>query len=126
MQKSRLFRGWKLWVTILPMFGSVAMAGFFSSSVELYVSPAGSDTNSGSQGKPVASLARARDLARPQAGNKAVTVHVADGVYYLPETLVFTPADSGSEKRPRGLQGGQRGRGGAEWRLQARSQLDRI
>ena len=100
MQKSRLFRGWKLWVTILPMFGSVAMAGFFSSSVELYVSPAGSDTNSGSQGKPVASLARARDLARPQAGNKAVTVHVADGMYYLPETLVFTPADSGSEKRP--------------------------
>ena len=100
MQKNRVFRGWKLLVTIFPMLGSVAMAGFFSSSVELYVSPAGSDTNSGSQGKPVASLARARDPARPKAGNKAVTVHVADGMYYLPETLLFTPADSGSEKNP--------------------------
>ena len=25
-----------------------------------------------------------------------MTVHVADGVYYLPETLVFTAADSGT------------------------------
>ena len=82
------------------MLGSVTMAGIFSSSVELYVSPKGSDMNLGTQGNPVASLAKARDLARPHAGKKAVTVHVADGIYYLPETLVFTPADSGSEKNP--------------------------
>ena len=68
--------------------------------VALYVSPDGSDANPGSQTKPVASLARARDLARAVAGKNAVTVHVADGVYYLPETLLFTPKDSGTEKNP--------------------------
>jgi hypothetical protein len=85
---------------IVPLLGSVAMAEIFSSSIDLYVSPAGCDTSSGSQHQPVASLARARDLARPQAGKKTVTVHMADGIYYLPETLVFTPADSGSENSP--------------------------
>ena len=69
-------------------------------AVDLYVSPNGKDTNPGTQAKPLASLAAARDAARPSAGKKPVTVHVADGVYYLPETLVFTPADSGSAKRP--------------------------
>ncbi len=61
-------------------------------AMDIYVSPKGKDTNKGTQRAPVASLAQARDLAR---GKKAVTVHVADGVYYLPETLVFTPKDSG-------------------------------
>jgi len=70
-------------------------------AVDLYVSPAGSDALVGtSQQKSVASLAKARDLARPYAGKTAVTVHVADGVYYLPETLTFASQDSGSEKNP--------------------------
>ena len=70
-------------------------------AVDLYVSPAGSDALVGtSQAKSVASLAKARDLARPYAGKTAVTVHVADGVYYLPETLTFASQDSGSEKNP--------------------------
>ena len=70
-------------------------------AVDLYVSPAGSDALVGtSQQKSVASLAKARDLARPYAGKTAVTVHVADGVYYLPETLIFASQDSGSEKNP--------------------------
>jgi membrane-associated protease RseP (regulator of RpoE activity) len=95
LKKTGVSRGWMFWVAIVPMFGAVAMAG-----ADLYVSPAGSDTNPGSQGRPVASLARARDLARPMVGKSAVTVHVADGVYYLPETLTFSAADSGSEKNP--------------------------
>ena len=70
-------------------------------AIDLYVSPAGSDALVGtSQAKSVASLAKARDLARPYAGKTAVTVHVADGVYYLPETLTFASQDSGSEKNP--------------------------
>ncbi len=70
-------------------------------ALDLYVSPAGSDAFVGTtQEKPVASLAKARDLARPYAAKKAVTVHVADGVYYLPETLTFASQDSGSEKNP--------------------------
>jgi hypothetical protein len=34
------------------------------------------------------------------AGHSAVTLHVADGTYYLPDTLVFTAADSGTEGCP--------------------------
>ncbi len=48
----------------------------------------------------MASLSAAQQKARVFAGKEAVTVHVADGIYYLPETLVFTPEDSGSERYP--------------------------
>ncbi len=69
--------------------------------ITLYVSPTGNDTFAGrTKEKPVASLARARDLARSHAGKHAVTVQVADGVYYLPETLTFSSEDSGSAEYP--------------------------
>ncbi|MFC1760864.1 right-handed parallel beta-helix repeat-containing protein [Planctomycetota bacterium] len=69
-------------------------------ALDIYVSPDGSDSNSGLAGQPLASLAAAQQKARALAGSEAVTVHVADGIYYLPDTLVFTPKDSGSEKHP--------------------------
>lgn len=69
-------------------------------AADLYVSPSGSDANRGNETAPVATLARAQELVRPHAGKLPITVHVADGVYYLPETLVFTPADSGSASNP--------------------------
>lgn len=67
---------------------------------DIYLTPRGSDQAEGTRAKPLASLAAARDKARSLAGKEAVTIYVADGVYYLPETLVFTPADSGSAKWP--------------------------
>ena len=69
-------------------------------AADLYVSPAGNDRNAGTQAAPVQSLEAARNAARKFAGKEPVTVHVADGVYYLPETLVFTAEDSGSAKAP--------------------------
>lgn len=45
-------------------------------------------------------MAAARDAARKVVGKEAVTIHVGDGIYYLPETLVLTPADSGSAEFP--------------------------
>ena len=69
-------------------------------ATDLHVSPDGSDRNSGLAGKPLASLAAAQKKVRGYAGKEAVTVHVADGVYYLPKTLVFTPADSGTAELP--------------------------
>ncbi|WP_182869033.1 PDZ domain-containing protein [Stieleria mannarensis] len=71
-----------------------------SQAIEIYVSPTGDDASDGSAAAPVATLARAQHLARQSAGKAAVTVSVADGVYYLSETLTFTPADSGSERWP--------------------------
>jgi Right handed beta helix region len=67
---------------------------------DIYVSPAGNDVNTGTIDSPMFSLERAKSLARRFVGNESVTVHVADGVYYLPETLVFESTDSGSEKYP--------------------------
>ena len=43
---------------------------------------------------------KARKLARSYAGKQAVSIQVADGVYYLPETLTFSPEDSGTAEFP--------------------------
>ncbi len=69
-------------------------------AAEIFVSPVGRDSNPGTPAAPVGTLARARDLARPLAGHETVNVKVADGIYYLPETLVFSPADSGTAAHP--------------------------
>jgi hypothetical protein len=69
-------------------------------ALDVYVSPNGSDTGSGTLEQPLASLTAAQKKARAVAGQETVTVHVADGVYYLPETLVFTPKDSGTATHP--------------------------
>jgi hypothetical protein len=87
-----------------------------SLAADLYVSPKGSDANPGSKEKPLASLAAARDAARALVGREAVTVHVADGVYYLPETLVFTSADSGVTYKAEN-EGGAVLSGGSELKL---------
>lgn len=69
-------------------------------AANLYVSPMGKDSNPGTVAAPMKSLAAVQDASRAYAGREAVTVHVADGIYYLPETLVFTPQDSGSARFP--------------------------
>lgn len=75
-------------------------------NLDLYVSPAGNDRWSGrlpmpaadgSDG-PVAGLHGARDgIRRLRAAggwrDQAIDVHIAAGVYELPDTLVFTPGD---------------------------------
>ena len=69
-------------------------------ATDLYVSPQGSDSQSGEAGAPVKSLAMAQEKARAFVGKEAVTIHVADGIYYLPEALVLEAQDSGSEQFP--------------------------
>lgn len=68
--------------------------------VEIYVSSTGSDANNGTLNKPLATFAAAQLKARAYAGQEAITVYFDDGVYYLPETVVFLPEDSGTEKHP--------------------------
>ena len=71
-----------------------------SPAADLHVATTGKDTHPGTAAAPLASLAAARDAARVYAGKEPVTVHVADGVYYLPEALVLGPADSGKANAP--------------------------
>ena len=69
-------------------------------AADLYVSPSGNDTNPGSKSSPVATLSQAKEIARSLAGTQPVTVHVADGVYYLSDTMVFTAEDDGTAESP--------------------------
>ncbi len=67
---------------------------------DFYVSLTGKDSNKGSAAAPFATLGAARDAARSKTGKESVTIHVADGIHYLPETLVFRPEDSGTKDHP--------------------------
>ena len=69
---------------------------------DYYVAPGGSDSNPGSKTRPFAAISRARDAIRAAgiAGTEPITVHLADGYYFLPETLTFTTVDSGSKRFP--------------------------
>lgn len=60
----------------------------------IYVSPEGKDSWGGTERRPVATLARAQELARAFPSDADVEVILADGVYYLPEPLRFTSRDS--------------------------------
>lgn len=85
---------------LLPLAAMTTLALPSSPAADFFVSPTGADTNPGTKASPLRTLAAARDAVRKVAGKEDVTVHVADGIYYLPETLVFTPGDSGTEKLP--------------------------
>ena len=71
-----------------------------ASAAELFVAPQGRDTNPGTRAAPLQSFAAAQQAARQFAGREPVTVTFADGTYYLPQTITFTPADSGTLKAP--------------------------
>jgi len=77
---------------------SVLLAPLSLMAVEIYVAPTGNDANPVTAAAPLKNLAAARDAARAYTGKETVTVHVADGTYYLPEALIFTPQDSGSAR----------------------------
>ncbi|WP_218017712.1 right-handed parallel beta-helix repeat-containing protein [Formosa haliotis] len=76
------------------------MLQFSVYALDIYVSPKGSDSNLGTKNKPLATFLAAQHKARAYAGKETVTIYFADGVYYLPETIVFTAKDSGSKKHP--------------------------
>jgi len=102
MRQRELARG--TWTTVLGWaLGIVALlAGLAASAGEVYVSPDGNDSNPGTKEKPLATLARARDVVRglKQAETGPVTVYLRGGTYYLPQTLVFTAEDSGTADAP--------------------------
>ncbi|CAA6690004.1 MULTISPECIES: right-handed parallel beta-helix repeat-containing protein [unclassified Lentimonas] len=84
---------------IICLVGCLPLAAH---ALEIHVSPMGSDANSGAKDAPLATVGAARDALRAsqKLGKEPCSVTLADGVYYLPETLRFTPEDSGSEQYP--------------------------
>jgi hypothetical protein len=79
---------------------AVVALGLHAQAADFHVSPTGRDSNNGTAGAPFATLVAARDAARKVVGRESVTIHVADGIHYLPETLVFLPDDSGTKQHP--------------------------
>ncbi|WP_158973947.1 right-handed parallel beta-helix repeat-containing protein [Cellulophaga sp. L1A9] len=86
-----------LFILIYFFCGSMLSSAY---ALNIYVSPNGSDANSGKKNNPLATFGAAQKKARAYAGKETVTIYFLDGVYYLPETIVFTQQDSGSEKYP--------------------------
>lgn len=70
-------------------------AGLLSAGVgaEIHVAPGGDDANPGRAGKPVATLARARDAARAQGGRNSIVL--APGRYFITAPVVLDERDSG-------------------------------
>ncbi len=94
---------------VLLCIGSLASAEM--PGAEVFVAPNGNDANPGTLAKAFATLQRAQLAVRSQRagdrgqrsegrGQKPVIVNVREGTYYLPESLVFTSADSGSKAAP--------------------------
>jgi hypothetical protein len=73
---------------------------------DIYVSPDGNDSNSGTRDKPLQTIAVAKKrLAekRSEVGGQRAeesTVWLRGGIYYIPETIVFTAEDSGTSNAP--------------------------
>jgi hypothetical protein len=68
----------------------------------IFVSPDGNDGHPGTASEPLrtfhAAQLAARELKKRRSGELSVYFRV--GTYYLPETVVFTPADSGAQEAP--------------------------
>jgi len=100
-----------LFITICLLI-FIKISGCGTGSINLYVSPEGSDAWSGNRKDPnrdgsdgpYATVERARDTIRTlkEKGKfvKPVIVYIREGLYELNEPLVFTPEDSGSDEYP--------------------------
>lgn len=70
-----------------------------SAEAQIVVATNGNDENLGTEEKPVATLERARDLARRMRTQpaKPLSIMLRTGVFYLPETLILSQEDSGTQ-----------------------------
>lgn len=73
-----------------------------TSNTFFYVSPNGSDVAAGTESAPFKTIQKARDTIRalPVIPNGGITVILEDGKYFAPETITFTPEDSGTRDNP--------------------------
>lgn len=67
---------------------------------EIFVSPAGDDAAAGTKARPLQTFAAAQKAVRRLKAKTPVIVWFRAGIYYLPETLVLTAEDSGTQTNP--------------------------
>ncbi|MBU3743086.1 MAG: hypothetical protein FGM61_00875 [Sediminibacterium sp.] len=86
-------------IAIAISFGFAAEAP----TIQIYISKKGSDANNGSISAPLASLTAAQKAVRAARKNypaASVEVIIKAGVYYLEQTIEFTPEDGGTPNAP--------------------------
>lgn len=72
----------------------------YSQQQEFFVSTGGSDKNPGTRSKPFATIYYARNVVRSLKKKGSIDIILREGCYFLPETLVLDPEDSGTEESP--------------------------
>jgi hypothetical protein len=87
-------------VQLIAISTFVCLLTMTARAAEFFVSPQGRDANPGTQARPFATLPRAQQAVRQAPKGEASTVFLRGGTYYLPQTLVFTPEDSGTQNAP--------------------------
>ncbi|HEY3477633.1 MAG TPA: right-handed parallel beta-helix repeat-containing protein, partial [Streptomyces sp.] len=80
-------------VTVL-LVTALAAPPAHAATVTFAVAPTGDDANPGTPDRPVATPARAQQLARARSATDDVVVQLAGGTYRLSAPLTFTSADS--------------------------------
>ncbi len=76
------------------LFFLILMFALNSGAQTIYVSTLGNDANPGTKENPVSTFAKAKQLVRKLPEGASVKVLFARGVYYLPETISITQADT--------------------------------
>jgi hypothetical protein len=80
----------------------------FANSHEIFVSPAGNDTNTGARDTPFQTLNRACETAATTKTNDSIIITLSGGIYKLDKPLSLTSKNSGSINAPfviRGMAG---------------------
>lgn len=91
--------------TILAMAFVVLMA-WSAAAIDIWVSPIGKDSNSGSERKPLetvqAAMLKARELRKNNDPSikSGIQIMLLEGEYLLNEPLLFGPEDSGTKESP--------------------------
>lgn len=103
----------------LTVVGLAVFCGLSVLAAELHVAPTGGDDSAGTQTRPFATVQRALEEARKANGPHRIAVH--PGTYYLTQTLVLGPRDSGltisgDKAKPVVLSGGRLVSGFKPWR----------
>ncbi|HNS22569.1 MAG TPA: PDZ domain-containing protein [Sedimentisphaerales bacterium] len=90
----------KQMIRLMVLTVAMCLANGGAFAAEFYIAPGGDDANPGVLERPFATLQRAQEAARQTPDGEAVTVYLRGGTYYLPQTLVFTSEDSGTQQAP--------------------------
>jgi hypothetical protein len=98
---SQKTRRLKTTVFVSLLFMSIITQGIAQSDKkEIFVSPQGSDTYSGTEAKPFRTLEQARDAARSINREKKVIISLRGGIYERDKVFELTTEDSGNERNP--------------------------